>query len=111
MGAQNPALLRRIGTAGAICCRLIKRAGGGCASSWSNHAFGFAVDMKMDGILDAHGDGCIHKPLFDIAPYFNKYKLYWGAAFSSEDAMHFEVSAQLAATWLAHGEKHSSFVF
>jgi hypothetical protein len=61
MMANDPALFARIGTAGAVCCRLIKLAQGGCASSWSNHAFGSAVDLTVDGILDTHGDNCIHK--------------------------------------------------
>jgi len=81
----------------------VKRASGGCGSGWSNHAFGSAVDLTVDGILDAHGDNCIHRPLLDIAPYMYAQKLYWGAGFSSEDAMHFEVSKQLAQEWMANG--------
>lgn len=37
LGKDKPAVLARIGTAGAICCRLIKLARGGCSTSWSNH--------------------------------------------------------------------------
>jgi len=100
---DNPTLFRRLGTAGAVCCRLIKLAGGGCASSWSNHAFGSAIDMTIDGIVDAHGDGCVHRGLVEAAPYFQRYQLYWGAGFSTEDAMHFEVSRQLAQRWISSG--------
>jgi len=101
--AQNNNLLGRIGSRGLICCRLVRRASGGCGSSWSMHSFGMAVDLKVDGYNDAHGDNCIHKPLFDIHKYFNKYGIYWGKDFSTEDAMHYEVSNELAAKWIANG--------
>lgn len=83
MNSQRPDLFRRITTAGAVCCRLIKKASGGCGGSWSNHAYGSAIDLLVDGILDAHGDNCIHNPLLEIAPFFTRRGLYWGAGFRS----------------------------
>lgn len=86
MKRENPSLLSRIGSRGGVCCRLVRRSSGGCASSWSNHAFGMAVDLKVDNYNDAHGDRCIHKPLFDVWNFMKRHGVFWGMAFGTEDA-------------------------
>ena len=68
-------------------------------TSISNHSWGTAVDIQIAGILDARGDNNIQKGLALIAPYFNKYKWYWGMAFKTEDSMHFECSRELVETF------------
>ncbi|MCT4839885.1 M15 family metallopeptidase [Pseudomonas aeruginosa] len=41
--------------------------------------------------------------LLILANYFNAAGWYWGAAFPTEDGMHFEVSRGLLAQWKKDG--------
>ncbi|MCW7540752.1 M15 family metallopeptidase [Aquabacterium sp. A7-Y] len=84
-----------LGTAGMLCCRLVR----GSTSSISNHAWGTAIDLKLNGLLDRRGDNNIQYGLALIAPIFNRHGWYWGAAFRTEDAMHFEASQSLIEAW------------
>jgi hypothetical protein len=81
-----------LGTAGMLCARLVR----GSASSISNHSWGTAIDLTLNGILDARGDRArtTQRGLALIAPIFNRNGWYWGAGFPVEDAMHFELSDQ-----------------
>jgi hypothetical protein len=79
-----------LGTAGMLCARLVR----GSASSISNHSFGTAIDLTLNGMLDAPGNGRTQSGLAAIAPIFNRHGWYWGAGFPREDAMHFELSDQ-----------------
>ena len=89
---SHPDLYWRISSAGCLCVRKVR---GG--QSWSNHSLGLAIDLKIDGMLDARGDNNVQKGLLVIYSVFKKYKLYWGAEFGIEDGMHFECSSQLIA--------------
>ena len=84
----NPDLYSAIGTAGMTCARLVR---GTKHGSVSNHSWGTAIDLTLDGVLDIRGDDKIQVGLIDIAKYFNSEGWYWGAGFGTEDAMHFEV--------------------
>lgn len=91
---DQPAVHEKIGTAGMLCCRFQR----GSTTSISNHSWGTAIDLTIDGILDKRGDSLVQYGLTLIAPIFNKFGWYWGAMFHTEDAMHFEASRGLADT-------------
>lgn len=96
---EQPALFDRLSSAGMLCCRLVR----GSTSAISNHSWGAAIDLKIDGKLDEQGNGMAQSGLFDIHPIFNRHGFFWGAAFGTEDAMHFEASDQLIRRWSAAG--------
>ena len=79
-----------LGSSGMLCARLVR----GSAVSISNHSWGTAIDMNLNGILDQRGNRMVQVGLARIAPIFNRHKWYWGAGFPTEDAMHFELSDQ-----------------
>lgn len=87
---EKPEVFDALGTAGMLCARHVR----GSNSSISNHSWGMAVDLNLNGILDTRGDKMTQRGLAEIAPIFNRHKWYWGAGFPTEDAMHFEISDQ-----------------
>ncbi len=87
-------------SAGMLCCRNVR----GSSTAISNHSWGSAIDIKLEGKLDKRGNNKTQTGLFDIFPIFNKHKWFWGAAFRTEDAMHFEASDQLIREWAVAGE-------
>lgn len=89
-----------LSTAGMLCCRLVR----GSSTAISNHSWGTAIDLKLEGKLDRRGDGRTQKGLLEIQPIFSKHGFFWGAAFSTEDSMHFEASDQLIRKWAADGK-------
>ena len=93
-------LYRRINTAGSLCVRRIR----GSQSSTSAHAFGLAIDLNINGVLDTLGDGQTQLGLTIIADFFRDEGWIWGAAFSREDSMHFEVSRELLERWRSEGK-------
>jgi Putative peptidoglycan binding domain/D-alanyl-D-alanine carboxypeptidase len=95
----QPDIHARLGTAGMLCCRLVR----GSSSVISNHSWGTAIDLKIDGQLDVHGNGLAQRGLIEIWRTFNRHGWYWGAAFPTEDGMHFEASDQLIRKWAAEG--------
>lgn len=99
IAAEKPAVHRALGTAGMLCCRLVR----GSATAISNHSWGCAIDLTLEGALDPRGDGLAQAGLFEIHPIFNRHGWYWGAAFPVEDSMHFEPSDQLIRRWAAEG--------
>ncbi|MBD0275555.1 MAG: peptidoglycan-binding protein [Acetobacteraceae bacterium] len=90
----------RLGTAGMLCCRFVR----GSTSAISNHSWGCAIDLTIDRVLDRRGDNQAQKGLLQIHKHFNRHQFFWGAAFPTEDAMHFEASDQLVREWQASGE-------
>ena len=95
----EPTIYSRLGSAGMLCCRLVR----GSTCSISNHSWGTAVDLRIDGVLDKRGDNQAQQGLLRIHPYFNRHGFYWGAAFPVEDSMHFEASDQLVREWQSRG--------
>lgn len=93
--AEQPAVHQALGTAGMLCCRLVR----GSSSSISNHAWGTAIDLTLNGVLDVYGDGRVQFGLTQIAPIFNRHGWYWGVSFGKEDGMHFEASESLVRAW------------
>jgi len=96
----DPDLFARINTAGALCVRRIR----GTQSALSSHAFGLAIDLNIDGKLDTLGDGRTQLGLTILADFFREEGWIWGAAFSREDSMHFEVGRGLLERWRSEGK-------
>lgn len=94
--ADEPELYARVKTAGMLCCRAVR----GSTTNWSNHSWGTAVDILIDDMLDALGDGYCQFGLQVLARHFNNAGWYWGAEFSREDAMHFEAGEALVRSWV-----------
>jgi D-alanyl-D-alanine carboxypeptidase/Putative peptidoglycan binding domain len=95
ISSEQPAVYRALGTAGMLCCRLQR----GSTTAISNHSWGTAIDLTLNGVLDAYGDDKVQFGLTLIAPIFNRHGWYWGAAFRKEDGMHFEGSKALIDQW------------
>jgi hypothetical protein len=87
---EDPEVFAALGSSGMLCARLVR----GSASSISNHSWGTAIDINLNGNLDARGNRKVQVGLARIAPIFNRHGMYWGAGFPIEDAMHFELSDQ-----------------
>ena len=92
---QDPELYALIGTAGMTCCRLVR----GSDTQWSNHSFGFAIDITVGGDLIELGAKKISVGLLRLYPYFHSEGFFWGAEFRRPDAMHFEVSTEKFLEW------------
>jgi hypothetical protein len=90
-----------LGTAGMLCARLVR---GTTTNAISNHSWGTAIDVTLDGVLDTRGDNRVQEGLTRIAPIFNRHGWFWGAGFRTEDAMHFEAGDDLIRKWNAGGD-------
>ena len=97
---EHPDLYAALGSAGMLCCRTVR----GSRTSWSNHAFGFAVDFTVGGRLDVRGDGMVQAGLLTLYSVLKRFGWYWGTEFGVEDGMHFECSNELVLKWEAAGE-------
>lgn len=96
----EPALYARIQGSGSLCVRKVR----GSHDSASAHAYGLAVDLNIDGVLDTLGDGKTQLGLTLLADFFQKEGWYWGAGFAREDSMHFEVSREKLEQWRRLGQ-------
>ncbi len=97
---EEPDIYAAIGTAGALCARYVR----GSAKSVSSHAWGAAVDLTLKKNLDRMGDDSTQFGLVVLAEFFNEAGWYWGAGYSREDSMHFEVGEALLRKWAAEGK-------
>ncbi|MEM0921620.1 MAG: M15 family metallopeptidase [Pseudomonadota bacterium] len=91
----EPELYKRIKSAGSLCVRRIR----GSENSASSHAYGLAVDINIDGVLDSLADGKTQLGLTLLADFFKKEGWIWGAGFGREDSMHFEISREKLTQW------------
>lgn len=98
--ATDQDLYDRISTAGSLCVRRIR----GTTSSTSTHSFGLAVDLNIDGHLDTLADGKTQVGLTILADFFQEEGWVWGAGYTREDSMHFEVSREQLEKWRAEGK-------
>lgn len=96
----EPELYARIKSAGSLCVRQIR----GSELRASAHAYGLALDINIDGVLDTLGDGKTQLGLTLLADFFKKEGWLWGAAFGREDSMHFEVSREKLEQWRRLGQ-------
>jgi hypothetical protein len=92
-------LYDRINTSGSLCVRRVR----GSQDSVSNHSFGLAIDLNIDGQLDNFTDGKTQLGLTILADFFKEEGWIWGAGFRREDSMHFEVSRDLLERWRSEG--------
>jgi len=92
---EQPAVYAALGSAGMLCCRYVR----GSTTAISNHSWGTAIDFTLNGVLDRRGDNQVQIGLTLIASIMNQHGWYWGAAFRTEDAMHFEASRSLISMW------------
>lgn len=99
VASEAAAVAAALGTAGMLCARFVR----GSAQSISNHAWGTAVDLRLNGMLDRRGDDRVQQGMVTIAPIFNRHRWFWGAGFGTEDGMHFEASDELIRDWAAQG--------
>ena len=95
---SQPDVYSKLGTAGMLCCRYQRG-----SRKISSHSWGTAIDLKLAGKLDVRGNMKVHYGLSLISPIFNSHGWYWGAAFRTEDAMHFEVSKGKLEEWKSSG--------
>jgi len=95
----DPDLYARINTSGSLCVRRIR----GTTNRLSTHSYGLALDLNIDGHLDNFTDGKTQLGLTILADFFHEEGWVWGAGFSREDSMHFEVSRKQLDQWLAQG--------
>ncbi len=95
----DPDIYEQVGTAGALCARLIR----GSTRSVSNHSWGTAIDITLEGALDRFADGGTQFGLLILAEYFNDEGWYWGAGYGREDSMHFEAGEDLIRSWVEQG--------
>ena len=99
-----PELVAGLVSEGMLCCRYVRNS----RSSISNHSWGTAVDIKVNGVLDQPYNNKVQYGLTLLAPIFNKHGWFWGATFRNEDGMHFEVSEEKILQWEAEGKLSSS---
>lgn len=85
---HDPEAYASVGTAGMLCCRLVR----GSKTAISNHSWGTAIDLTFDGVLDRPNNGRCQLGLLRVYRHFHEEGWYWGAGFSREDAMHFELA-------------------
>ncbi|TCO70520.1 M15 family metallopeptidase [Rhodovulum euryhalinum] len=97
---SDPDIHAKLGTAGALCARNIR----GSSTSISNHSWGTAIDLTLEGMLDAFADGGTQFGLLILAEYFNDEGWYWGATYGREDSMHFEVGVETLKRWMDEGQ-------
>jgi Putative peptidoglycan binding domain/D-alanyl-D-alanine carboxypeptidase len=97
---EKPDIYGVLNHVGMLCCRLVR----GSSTAISNHSWGAAIDLTIEGKLDKRGDERTQKGLLEIHPIFNRHEFFWGASFSTQDAMHFEVSEQLMRRWADEGK-------
>ncbi|WP_040115636.1 MULTISPECIES: M15 family metallopeptidase [Rhizobium] len=97
---EEPDIYAAIGTAGALCARYVR----GSNRSVSSHAWGAAVDLTLKKDLDRMGDSSTQFGLVVLAEFFNDAGWYWGAGYTREDSMHFEVGEALLRKWAAEGQ-------
>lgn len=96
---QFPIVYAGLGTAGMLCARYVR----GSTTSISNHSWGTAIDLTLNGILDQRGNNKVQAGLAQIAPIFNQHGWFWGAGFRTEDGMHFEIGDKKIREWHASG--------
>ena len=96
---HNPELYDSLGSAGCLCARFMRG-----TQSISNHSYGLAIDLTVNGVLVPLGAQWTLQGLLDLYPYMHSEKIYSGQGYHSRpDAMHWEASVELIEAWRASG--------
>ncbi len=111
--AGNPELFSALGTAGVLCVRNVK----GSTTLPSNHGWGTAIDISIKNPLTRQleldlplSNGVVQLGCLELSKFFDQdgaatgELCFWGAGFSREDGMHFEVSDELIHLWKQQGK-------
>ncbi|MEL6531941.1 MAG: M15 family metallopeptidase [Pseudomonadota bacterium] len=96
---ELPDIYERLGADEMLACRRVR----GSNAIISNHAWGIAIDLTIDGLRHALPGSPQFQALMDLWPIFNRHGFYWGIAFGPQDAFHFEASDQLVRRWAEEG--------
>ncbi len=96
---DHPDLYASVGSAGMLCVRAVR----GSRGSFSNHAWGIAIDLTVGGILAPTGQSRVPKGLQVLYPYFKAEKFMWGAGEARPNSMHFTASEELVRDWVSSG--------
>lgn len=100
----NAALFDAVGFGGMLSVRLRRPTSGPPSTKISNHAWGTAIDIKIDGRLDLSADGRVSRGIAALIPFFNDQGWFSGVGFrTAEDDVHFEVAEETIGAWDALG--------
>lgn len=97
---MEPEVYEQVKTAGMTCCRAIR----GSTTTFSNHSWGSAIDLYFGAFVDEMGDGRVQVGLLKLYQYFHREGWFWGAEFSREDGMHWELADETVRKWAAEGK-------
>jgi hypothetical protein len=88
-----------------LCVRLRRPTVGPPSTKPSNHAWGTAIDITIDGQdADTTADERVQLGIAKLIPFFNDEGWFSGVGFeSSEDDTHFEVADETIQAWAARG--------
>ena len=101
---QEAKLWDALGSEGMLCVRLRKPTSGKPSTKLSNHSWGTALDIKVDGVADGKRDRKVQLGIAILIPIFNQHGWFAGAGFTTaEDDMHFEVATETLNTWARTG--------
>lgn len=101
--AKDQSLVAALSSAGMLVVRLRRPTSGAPSTKISNHAWGTAIDLSIDG-KEPQGDTQQKVPrgIALLVPFFNDAGWYSGIAF--HDDMHFEVAEETIRKWARDGE-------
>jgi hypothetical protein len=72
---KEPDIHARLGHVGMLCCRFVR----GSNTAISNHSWGTAIDLTIDGVLDDRGNKRAQKGLMQIFKHFNAFGFFWAS--------------------------------
>jgi len=99
VGQSQPELLNLLGSNGMWNVRFVEG-----TTTYSNHSWAVALDLKLDVFVDKYKDGYVLAGLTKLIPFFNAAGWVAGAGFQNkEDGMHFEVSKETLSSWYDTG--------
>lgn len=100
--SKDPDLLGAVGSAGMLCVRLRRPTSGVPSTKLSNHAWGTAIDISIDGSADTKPDGMVQRGIALLIPFFNRAGWFSGVGF--KDDTHFEVADETIHAWAQAGK-------
>lgn len=101
--ASDASLFAALASAGMLCVRLRRPTSGVKSKLLTNHSWGTAIDISVDGKVIGNGKGKVQLGIATIIPFFNKAGWFSGVGFGAEDDMHFEVANETMHAWAASG--------
>lgn len=98
---DHPSLFGHVNPSTGMYVNRYERPLAGSSSDISNHAWGIAIDLRIDNMpVDFDQDGKLARGLAILIPYFNAAGWASGAGYGVyEDDMHFEVSTNTLLQW------------